>query len=45
MVFSISGNFYVDKIIKIVEDKFQNLPQGKDDYIPKSSYVGGEYRE
>ena len=45
MVFSISGNFDEDKIIKIVEEKFQNLPQGNDDYIPKSSYVGGEYRE
>ena len=45
MVFSVSGNFDEDKIIKIVEEKFQNLPQGNDDYIPKSSYVGGEYRE
>ena len=41
MVFSVSGNFNEDKIIKIVEEKFQNLPQGNDDYIPKSSYVGG----
>ena len=45
MVFSVSGNFDEDKIIKIVEEKFQNLPQGNDDYIPKSSYAGGEYRE
>ena len=33
MVFSVSGNFDEDKIIKIVEEKFQNLPQGNDDYI------------
>ena len=45
MVFSVSGNFEEEKVIKLVEDKFQNLPQGNDDYIPKSSYSGGEYRE
>ena len=45
MVFSVSGNFEEDKIIKLVEEKFQNLPQGEDDYIPKSSYAGGEYRQ
>tara|TARA_B100000963_G_scaffold317707_1_gene298302 strand:+ start:464 stop:1717 length:1254 start_codon:yes stop_codon:yes gene_type:complete len=45
MVFSVSGNFDEDKILNIVEEKFQNLPQGNDDFIPKSSYVGGEYRE
>ena len=45
MVFSVSGNFEEDKIIKLVEEKFQNLPLGDDDYIPKSSYVGGEYRQ
>ena len=45
MVFSVSGNFEEEKVIKLVEDKFQNLPQGNDDYIPESSYSGGEYRE
>ena len=45
MVFSVSGNFEEEKVIKLVEDKFQNLPQGNDDYIPKSLYSGGEYRE
>ena len=45
MVFSVSGNFKEDKIIKLIEDKFQNLPQGNDDYIPPSIYEGGEYRE
>ena len=45
MVFSVSGNFNEEEVINLVEDKFNHLPKGKNNFAENSKYVGGDYRQ
>jgi len=45
MDFSVSGNFNEDEVIKLIEQKFNHLPNGKNNFAEDSKYVGGDYRQ
>jgi predicted Zn-dependent peptidase len=45
MVFSVSGNFNEEEVINLVEEKFNFLPKGLNNFSPKSDYQGGDYRQ
>ena len=45
MVFSVSGNFKEEEVFNLVEEKFNYLPKGKNNFSEDSKYVGGDYRQ